>query len=161
TSASPEGSCSRSPPTAPASRWTSRPIGWDRRSSSPAAWSRCVRSWSDTCRPSRSPGRDDRRLRGGGSSHACARCTERAGMSTVSPRVNTMSYEAKPLVLDVVRHERQAFYDLIDDPANWEVQTRCEEWQVRDVAGHMIDVTEGYLERWDLAVKNETAPDPL
>jgi len=82
-------------------------------------------------------------------------------MSTVSQPVNTMSYEAKPLVLDVVRSERQAFYDLIDDPANWEVQTRCSEWQVRDVVGHMIDVTEGYLGRWDVAVKGETAPDAL
>ncbi len=78
-------------------------------------------------------------------------------MSTISQPVNTMSYEAKPLVLDVVRTERQAFYDLIDDPANWEVQTRCTEWQVRDVVGHMIDVTEGYLERWDVARRGETA----
>jgi uncharacterized protein (TIGR03083 family) len=82
-------------------------------------------------------------------------------MSTISPPVNTMSFAAKPLVLDVVRTERQAFYDLIDDPANWEVQTRCTDWQVRDVAGHMIDVTEGYLERWDVARSGATAPDPL
>ncbi len=82
-------------------------------------------------------------------------------MSTISKPVNTMSYEAKPLVLDVVRTERQAFYDLIDDPANWELQTRCSEWQVRDVAGHMIDVTEGYLARWDVARSGATAPDAL
>jgi uncharacterized protein (TIGR03083 family) len=82
-------------------------------------------------------------------------------MGTISAPVNTMSYEAKPLVLDVVRSERQAFYDLIDDPANWQRQTRCAEWQVRDVAGHMIDVTEGYLARWDMARKGETAPDAL
>ena len=82
-------------------------------------------------------------------------------MGTISPPVNTMSYAAKPLLLDVVKAERQAFYDLIDDPANWEAQTRCSEWQVRDVVGHMIDVTEGYLARWDVALKSETAPDAL
>jgi uncharacterized protein (TIGR03083 family) len=82
-------------------------------------------------------------------------------MATISQPVNPMSYEGKPLVLDVVKSERQAFYDLIDDPANWEVQTRCAEWQVRDVVGHMIDVTEGYLARWDMAQSGETAPDPL
>ena len=82
-------------------------------------------------------------------------------MGTMSPPVNTMSYEAKPLLLEVVTAERQAFYDLIDDPANWEVQTRCTEWQVRDVVGHMIDVTEGYLSRWDMALKQETPPEPL
>src|SRR5919109_4635082 len=69
--------------------------------------------------------------------------------------VNPMSYEGKPVVLDVVRTERQAFYDLIDDPANWNVQTRCTEWEVRDIVGHMIDVTEGYLTRWESARKNE------
>ncbi len=65
--------------------------------------------------------------------------------------VNTMDYSAKPLMLDVIRTERARFYDIIDNPDNWQVQTRCTEWQVRDIAGHMIDVTEGYLDRWKLA----------
>ena len=81
-------------------------------------------------------------------------------MGTMSPPVNPMTYEGKPVVLDVARTERQAFYDLIGDPANWEVQTRCTEWQVRDVVGHMIDVTEGYLKGWDYARRGEKAPDP-
>jgi uncharacterized protein (TIGR03083 family) len=68
-----------------------------------------------------------------------------------------MSYAGKPVVLDVVRTERQAFYDLIDNPANWSVQTRCTEWETRDIVGHMIDVTEGYLSRWDMARRNEKA----
>lgn len=77
-------------------------------------------------------------------------------MATTEP-VNSMSYAGKPFVLDVVRKERQAFYDLIDNPANWNVQTRCTEWEVRDIVGHMIDVTEGYLSRWDMARKGEKA----
>ncbi|MDX1688665.1 MAG: maleylpyruvate isomerase family mycothiol-dependent enzyme [Candidatus Promineifilaceae bacterium] len=71
--------------------------------------------------------------------------------------VNPMSYEGKSVVLDVVRRERQAFYDIIDDPDNWTVDTRCEGWQVRDIVGHMIDVTEGYLNRWEKARKGEEA----
>lgn len=74
------------------------------------------------------------------------------------PTVSPMSYEAKPLMLDVIRTERAKFYDLIDDPANWEVQTRCTEWETRDIVGHLIDVTEGYLDRWDAARKQE-GPD--
>lgn len=70
--------------------------------------------------------------------------------------VNTMDYSAKPLMLDVIRTERARFYDMIDDPKNWEVQTRCEEWQMRDIAGHMIDVTEGYLDRWKIAREGRT-----
>lgn len=64
---------------------------------------------------------------------------------------NTMEYSSKPLMLEVIRTERDKFYKLIDDPKNWEVQTRCEAWETRDIAGHMIDVTEGYLDRWKLA----------
>jgi len=70
--------------------------------------------------------------------------------------VNPMDYSAKDTVLDVARTERSKFYDIIDDPQNWNVQTRCSEWEVRDMVGHMIDVTEGYLTAWDMARKGET-----
>lgn len=69
--------------------------------------------------------------------------------------VNPMDYSGKATVLDVVRTERAKFYKVIDDSANWNVQTRCTEWQVRDMVGHMIDVTEGYLSGWDRARKGE------
>jgi uncharacterized protein (TIGR03083 family) len=65
--------------------------------------------------------------------------------------VNPMAYSSKDVVLDVVRTERGRFYDVVDNPDNWNVETRCEGWQVRDMVGHMIDVTEGYLNRWDRA----------
>jgi uncharacterized protein (TIGR03083 family) len=71
--------------------------------------------------------------------------------------VNSMTYAGKPVVMDVIRRERRAFYDIIDDPRNWNVQTRCEGWEVRDIAGHMIDVTEGYLSRWEKARRGEQA----
>jgi uncharacterized protein (TIGR03083 family) len=71
--------------------------------------------------------------------------------------VNPMDYSGKDTVLDVVRTERAKFFGILDDPKNWTVQTRCEDWEVRDVAGHMIDVTEGYLSRWEMARKHEEA----
>jgi uncharacterized damage-inducible protein DinB len=71
--------------------------------------------------------------------------------------VNPMDYSGKDTVLDVVRTERANFYNIVDDPDNWYVQTRCSEWEVRDLVGHMIDVTEGYLSRWDMANKGEAA----
>src|SRR5947208_16739520 len=70
--------------------------------------------------------------------------------------VNPMDYNSKDTVLDVVRTERANFYNIIDNPDNWYVQTRCSEWEVRDMVGHMIDVTEGYLTDWDMARKGET-----
>jgi len=69
--------------------------------------------------------------------------------------VNSMDYSGKDTVLDVVRTESADFFKLVDDPRNWKVQTRCTEWEVRDMVGHMIDVTEGYLMRWEKARKGE------
>jgi uncharacterized protein (TIGR03083 family) len=75
--------------------------------------------------------------------------------------VNPMVFSSKGTVLDVVRTERSRFFDVVDNPDNWMVDTRCEGWQVRDLVGHMIDVTEAYLDRWDLANEGKPAPDGL
>ena len=69
--------------------------------------------------------------------------------------VNSMDYSGKDTVLDVIRRESSVFFTIVDEPKNWNVQTRCTEWEVRDMVGHMIDVTEGYLSRWESARKNE------
>ena len=71
--------------------------------------------------------------------------------------INPMDYSAKDTVLDVVRTERGKFYAIIDVPQNWESPTRSGHWEVRDLVGHMIDVTEGYLTRWDMAHRGEPA----
>jgi uncharacterized protein (TIGR03083 family) len=71
--------------------------------------------------------------------------------------VNSMDYNGKDTVLNVIRKESGDFFDLVDNPDNWNVQTRCTEWEVRDLVGHMLDVTEGYLTRWDKARDNEPA----
>ena len=45
--------------------------------------------------------------------------------------VNSMDYSGKDTVIDVIRTERATFYNIIDDPKNWDVQTRCTDWEVR------------------------------
>ncbi len=69
--------------------------------------------------------------------------------------VNSMDYSGKDTVLDVIRKDSAEFFEIVDNPKNWNVQTRCTEWEVRDMVGHMIDVTEGYLMRWEKARKGE------
>jgi uncharacterized protein (TIGR03083 family) len=69
--------------------------------------------------------------------------------------INPMAYSSKDVVLDVVRTEQKRFFKVVGNPDNWLVDTRCEGWKVRDMVGHMIDVTEGYLNRWDMARKGE------
>ncbi len=78
-------------------------------------------------------------------------------------RVNTMAPEGKDHLLKVVRKERQNFYDLIDstNDETWKTPTACTEWEVRDQVGHLVDVTEGYIERFALARAKQPFPDGL
>jgi uncharacterized protein (TIGR03083 family) len=71
-----------------------------------------------------------------------------------------MEYAGKQFLLDLDRAERAEFYKLLDE-APWEGPTASGHWQVRDVCGHMIDVTEGYLERFAMARAGQEAPAPL
>jgi uncharacterized protein (TIGR03083 family) len=82
-------------------------------------------------------------------------------MATETPsRVNVMEYDGKQFLLDLDRAERAEFYKLLDE-APWEGPTASGHWQVRDLCGHMIDVTEGYLERFAMARAGQEAPPPL
>src|SRR5919205_1477405 len=78
-------------------------------------------------------------------------------------RVNTMAPEGKDHLLRVVRKERQDFYEVIDgtNEDTWKTSTACTEWEVRDVVGHLVDVTEGYIERIGKSRAKETVPDAL
>jgi uncharacterized protein (TIGR03083 family) len=81
-------------------------------------------------------------------------------MSTaVIAPVNPMSAEGKETVMSVMRRDRANFIRLVEDPRNWNVQTRCTEWETRDLVGHMIDVIEGYFANWEEAKKGGT-PTP-
>jgi uncharacterized protein (TIGR03083 family) len=78
-------------------------------------------------------------------------------------RVNVMEFGGKGFLLDVVGSERAAFYDLLDQAgeAGWNTGTPCGDWQVRDLVGHMVDVTEAYLERFALARAGKPFPEAL
>jgi uncharacterized protein (TIGR03083 family) len=71
-----------------------------------------------------------------------------------------MDYSGKEFLLNLDRAERAEFYKLLDE-APWEGATASGHWQVRDLCGHMIDVTEGYLERFAMARGGQEAPAPL
>jgi uncharacterized protein (TIGR03083 family) len=77
-------------------------------------------------------------------------------MSTLVAPVNPMAADGKETVLEILRRDQRKFFELAEDPKNWSVQTRCTEWEVRDLVGHMIDVTEGYLSRWEIARRGES-----
>jgi uncharacterized protein (TIGR03083 family) len=79
---------------------------------------------------------------------------------TTSTRVNVSEYSGKEFLLNLDRAERAEFYKLLDE-APWEGPTASGHWQVRDLCGHLIDVTEGYLDRFALARAGKEAPPAL
>ncbi len=72
---------------------------------------------------------------------------------------NGMTFEAKDTMLRVVREQAEGMFALAEPPDVWETQTASAEWQVRDVIGHIVDVTEAYFEAFDIARASGEAGD--
>ena len=78
----------------------------------------------------------------------------------MSAEWNFMDPASRTNLLRTVRAEAGGFFDLAASQA-WEGPTACENWQVRDMVGHMIDVTEGYFVAFDHARAGTEAPAAL
>jgi uncharacterized protein (TIGR03083 family) len=74
---------------------------------------------------------------------------------------NAMSHDAKDNLIRVVRNEAEGMFALASAPGAWEAPTACPQWQVRDIIGHIIDVTESYFVGFDTARSGSVAPDAL
>jgi uncharacterized protein (TIGR03083 family) len=64
---------------------------------------------------------------------------------------NAMTYEGKETILRVVREEAERMFAMAEAPGAWEAPTACENWQVRDIIGHLVDTTEGYFKAFEIA----------
>src|SRR5574342_446285 len=74
---------------------------------------------------------------------------------------NAMTYDAKDNLLLIVRDQAEGMFALAEAPGAWEAPTACPQWQVRDIIGHLIDVTESYFVGFDAARGGHAAPDAL
>jgi uncharacterized protein (TIGR03083 family) len=74
---------------------------------------------------------------------------------------NATSYDAKDNLLRTVRAEATAMLALAGAPDAWEAPTACDRWQVRDIVGHLIDVTESYFVGFDAARGGTPGADAL
>jgi uncharacterized protein (TIGR03083 family) len=74
---------------------------------------------------------------------------------------NATTYDAKDNLLRVVRREAERFFALAGSPDAWQAPTACPQWQVRDIVGHLIDVTESYFVGFDAARGGAAVPDAL
>jgi uncharacterized protein (TIGR03083 family) len=70
------------------------------------------------------------------------------------------NYAAKDNLLRVVREEAENFFALAEVPENWKMKTTSGHWQVRDIVGHLVDTTEGYLDRFEKTRSGGT-PEPI
>jgi uncharacterized protein (TIGR03083 family) len=75
-----------------------------------------------------------------------------------SAQWDATNHANKKRLLDVVKREAQSVFQLAED--NWEAPTASGHWQVRDIVGHLVDVTEGYLERFS-TTRNGGTPEAI
>jgi uncharacterized protein (TIGR03083 family) len=75
-------------------------------------------------------------------------------------RWDATNFAAKDNLLRVVRSEAEGFFDMTSVPEHWEAPTAAGHWQVRDIVAHIVDTTEGYLERFAVTRSGGT-PEPL
>jgi uncharacterized protein (TIGR03083 family) len=74
---------------------------------------------------------------------------------------NAMSFAAKDNLLRIVTREAENLFELASTPGLWEMPTRSTTWDVRDVVGHLIDVTESYFTGFDAARSGTSVPEAL
>ncbi|HEX6686982.1 MAG TPA: maleylpyruvate isomerase N-terminal domain-containing protein [Candidatus Limnocylindrales bacterium] len=71
------------------------------------------------------------------------------------------NFSARDNLLRVVDRQAQELFTMAAAPGVWEAPTACSNWQVRDIVGHLIDVTEGYFTGFDAARSGAQVPDAL
>ncbi len=77
------------------------------------------------------------------------------------PTWNFLNPASKARVLEAIRHQSDAMFGLADDPQHWRIPTACAGWELRDMIGHLVDATEGYLTGLDIARTGAEAPPPI
>lgn len=78
-------------------------------------------------------------------------------MTQAREQWDATNFAAKDNLLRIVREEAEEFFALAEKPENWQMPTASGHWQVRDLVGHLIDTTEGYINRWDVTRGGGTA----
>ena len=71
------------------------------------------------------------------------------------------SYTAKDNLLRILRLEAEALFAMAESSDRWDAATACTEWEVRDIVGHLIDVTESYFTGFDATRSGSDVDAPL
>jgi uncharacterized protein (TIGR03083 family) len=81
-------------------------------------------------------------------------------MEVVMNDWDATNYDAKDNLLRVLRQEADALFEMAAN-GPWTARTACTEWEVRDIVGHLIDVTESYFIGFDAAREGHAVDAPL
>jgi len=71
------------------------------------------------------------------------------------------NHAAKDNLLRIVRLEAEALFQMAGDADRWTAPTACPKWEVRDIVGHLIDVTESYFTGFHAAASGTKADEAL
>jgi Mycothiol maleylpyruvate isomerase N-terminal domain. len=71
-----------------------------------------------------------------------------------------LDYASRDNLFAVMNREADDFLALVSDPDTWTNPTASGHWQVRDLAGHLIDTIEGYLPGFEAARGRGSAGEP-
>jgi uncharacterized protein (TIGR03083 family) len=77
------------------------------------------------------------------------------------PTWNFLDAASKGRIIETLDRQVSAMFELAEDPLHWQVDTACEGWELRDMIGHLVDATEGYLTGFELARKGGDGPPPV
>jgi uncharacterized protein (TIGR03083 family) len=78
------------------------------------------------------------------------------------PTWDFMNPASKGRLLGVLEREIDEMFDLAAEPERWHAPTACPGWEFRDMIGHLVTETEGYLSAFDTARRAiAAAKDPV
>jgi len=80
---------------------------------------------------------------------------------TRDPTWDFLDPASKGRLLGVLQQEIDEMYDLAAEPARWHSPTACPGWELRDMIGHLVAETEGYLSAFDSARRGVAVEEPV
>jgi uncharacterized protein (TIGR03083 family) len=85
----------------------------------------------------------------------------REGSMTGDPTWDFRNPASKGRLLGVLEREVDEMFELAAEPARWHTPTACAGWEVRDMVGHLVAETEGYLTAFDSTRRGVAAAEPV
>jgi uncharacterized protein (TIGR03083 family) len=73
------------------------------------------------------------------------------------PTWDFMNPASKGRLLGVLERQIEEIFNLAAEPGRWHAPTACAGWELRDMIGHLVTETEGYLSAFDTARRGVAA----